>query len=99
MLNGSQKCVDFGFSEVFWKWIFYLILHQCVLIEYDKTFGYLGRVPGIYFGLRAGSSFPFFEVFGLRAGSSIAKFASDGRAGRPRLGLNTSLDSENLYKN
>ena len=64
-----------------------------VLIEYEKTFGYLGRVPGIYFGLRAGSSFPFFEVFGLRAGLSLAKFASDGRAGRPRLGLDTSLNA------
>ena len=63
-----------------------------VLIEYEKTFGYLGRVPGIYFGLRAGSSFPIFEVFGLRVG--IAKFASDGRAGGPRLGLDTSLLSE-----
>ena len=78
MLNGSQKCVDFGFSEVFWKWIFYLILHQCVLIEYDKTFGYLGRVPSIYFGLWAGSSFPFFEVFGLRAGLSLAKMLRTG---------------------
>ena len=57
----------------------------------EKTFGYLGRVPSIYFGLWAGSSFPFFEVFGLRAGLSIAKFASDGQVGGPRLRLDTSL--------
>ena len=31
------------------------------------------------------------QVFGLRAGSSLAKMASDGRAGGPRLGLDTSL--------
>ena len=49
-----------------------------VLIEYEKTFGYLGRVPGIYFGLRAGSSFPFFEVFGLQAGLSLAKMLRTG---------------------
>ena len=31
------------------------------------------------------------QVFGLRAGSSLAKMPSDGRAGGPRLGLDTSL--------
>ena len=31
------------------------------------------------------------QVFGLRAGSSLAKLPSDGRAGGPRLGLDTSL--------
>ena len=31
------------------------------------------------------------QVFGLWAGSSLAKMPSDGRAGGPRLGLNTSL--------
>ena len=33
------------------------------------------------------------QVFGLRAGSSLAKMPSDGRAGGPRLGLDTSLNS------
>ena len=33
------------------------------------------------------------QVFGLRAGSSLAKMPSDGRAGGPRLGLDTSLKS------
>ena len=32
------------------------------------------------------------QVFGLRAGSSLAKMPSDGRAGGPRLGLDTSLN-------
>ena len=32
------------------------------------------------------------QVFGLRAGSSLAKMPSDGRAGGPRLRLDTSLD-------
>ena len=31
------------------------------------------------------------QVFGLWAGSSLAKMPSDGRAGGPRLGLDTSL--------
>ena len=31
------------------------------------------------------------QVFGLRAGSSLAKMPSDGRAGGPKLGLDTSL--------
>ena len=31
------------------------------------------------------------QVFGLRAGLSLAKMPSDGRAGGPRLGLDTSL--------
>ena len=31
------------------------------------------------------------QVFELRAGSSLAKMASDGQAGGPRLGLDTSL--------
>ena len=31
------------------------------------------------------------QVFGLRAGSSLAKMPSDGRAGGPRLGLDTSV--------
>ena len=32
------------------------------------------------------------QVFGLRAGLSLAKMPSDGRAGSPRLGLDTSLE-------
>ena len=32
------------------------------------------------------------QVFGLRAGSSLAKMPLDGRAGGPRLGLDTSLN-------
>ena len=31
------------------------------------------------------------QVFGLWAGSSLAKMPSDGRAGSPRLGLDTSV--------
>ena len=31
------------------------------------------------------------QVFELRAGSSLAKMPSDGQAGGPRLGLDTSL--------
>ena len=31
------------------------------------------------------------QVFGLWAGSSLAKMPLDGRAGGPRLGLDTSL--------
>ena len=31
------------------------------------------------------------QVFGLRVGSGLAKLPSDGQAGGPRLGLDTSL--------
>ena len=31
------------------------------------------------------------QVFGLQAGSSLAKMPTDGQAGGPRLGLDTSL--------
>ena len=37
------------------------------------------------------------QVFELRAGSSLAKLPSDGRAGGPRLGLDTSLISKYTY--
>ena len=33
------------------------------------------------------------QVFGLRVGSSLAKMPSDGRAGGPRHGLDTSLEA------
>ena len=54
------------------------MINDWVLIEYEKTFGYLGRVPSIYFRLWAGSSFPFFEVFWLQAGLSLAKMLRTG---------------------
>ena len=38
------------------------------------------------------------QVFGLRAGSSLAKMPSDGRAGGPRLGLDTSLLLRTVFK-
>ena len=38
------------------------------------------------------------QVFGLRAGSSLAKMASDGRAGGPRLGLDTSLLTVGIFE-
>ena len=36
------------------------------------------------------------QVFGLWAGSSLAKMPSDGRAGGPGLGLDTSLNHTNV---
>ena len=38
------------------------------------------------------------QVFGLRAGLSLAKLPSDGRAGGPRLGLDTSLSWKSMKK-